>query len=152
VSPAVWITAPRLRGEPGDLALTLSEDPTLLRAASGERLYLSAGQHCRIVADAEHPARWRMQVEGYVYSVRYTPEATGECFAWHWHPGTRPDFHMHLMALHAAAGDLSRFHVPAGPISFATVVRFLIAELEVRPLRPDWTETLSRAELLPPAG
>jgi hypothetical protein len=152
VSPAVWITAPPLRGEPGDLALTLSDDPTPLRTTSGARLYLSAGQHCRIVPDTQHPGLWRMQKEGYVYSVRVSPESSSECFAWHWHPGTRADFHLHVAALHPAVGDLSRFHVPAGPIAFSTVVRFLITDLDVRPLRANWIDILAVADLSPPTA
>lgn len=78
--------------------------------------------------------------------MRFTASAASECFAWHWHPGSRPDYHLHVAAQHPEAGDLARLHLPCGPTSFSAVIRFLIAELDVRPLRGDWDVVLGQAE------
>lgn len=86
-----------------------------------------------------------MSAVTYAYMVRFSPGPGGECFAWHWHPTPRPDYHLHVTAQHREVGDLSRLHVPAGPVSFAAVVRFLIDELDVLPLRADWASLLAVA-------
>jgi len=146
VSSAVWITAPRLRGQADDLALALTDDPVALRVPRGPRLYLSAGQYCRFVADDRFPGEWTVRTGGYLYSVRFTPDPTGECLAWHWHPATRADRHLHVTAQHPQGGDLSRLHVPTGWTTFEQMVGFLITELGVRPLRADWSQLLDSLE------
>ncbi len=149
VSSTVWISAPRPLGAAGELALTLSEDPAPLRLRSGRRLYLVAGQFCRLAPDDQHPGAWQMRLEGYVYSVRFSQSEEGECFAWHWHPGSVTDPHLHVAAHHPDAGDLSRLHLPAALITFQAVLRFLLAELGVQPLRADWQRILSPNESRP---
>ncbi len=87
-----------------------------------------------------------MYLEDYTYVISFPAQRSGECFAWHWHPATYPRPHLHVTAQHTEGGDLSDLHVPAGFISFAEVVCFLIEEMEVRPLRGDWQAVLDAAE------
>lgn len=42
--------------------------------------------------------------------------------------------------------DLNRVHVPSGRVTLESVIRFLIADLGVRPAREDWDERLNRSE------
>ena len=42
--------------------------------------------------------------------------------------------------------DLDKLHLATGRVSLASVVRMPITEFRVAPRRPDWAETLDRAE------
>ena len=147
VSRAVWITAPRVRGQDDELALELSENPVALQLRGGGRLYLVARQFCRITAETHPHAAWTARGEGYLYAVQFGSDAATECLAWHWHPGTRPDTHLHMAATHPIGGDLSHLHVPTGWMEFAGVLRFLIGEMDVQPLRADWNAILRPAHI-----
>src|SRR5215207_6151450 len=111
----------------------MSEQLVPLRRRGGGSVFLSASQFCTVVAAGVGARAWRMRVVGYIYVVRFSPDDSEEGFAWHWHPTTRSDHHLHVSARHHLAGDLSRLHIPAGPTSFASVVRFSMDELNVRP-------------------
>jgi hypothetical protein len=68
-------------------------------------------------------------------------------FAYHWHPvgrshETRPHLHISGRTDPAELGDA---HFPTGPITIADVVRFLIADFQVRPRRADWSRILDSA-------
>lgn len=81
-----------------------------------------------------------------------------ELLTYHWQPGTAflgPDHsHLHVSAALAAqvttleteSIDLSRRHLATGMVSLAAVVRMLIEEFGVAPVRSDWREVLSTAE------
>ncbi len=85
---------------------------------------------------------WSGRVEGYIYSLRFDEDPVTECFAWHWHPTSRSDTHLHVNAAHSIGGDLSRLHVPTGWTALQDVLRFAIIELGVLPLRADWSSIL----------
>jgi hypothetical protein len=82
---------------------------------------------------------------GYWYQVR---RADGpEVLAFHWHPagpGANIPFpHLHLGRALGAIDIDPKAHVPTGRVSLEAVVAFLIRELGVRPLRPDWESVLA---------
>lgn len=145
VSPAVWVTGPRPSGQEGELALTTSDDPIALRREANP-LFLSAGQHFRIVPDERFDGEWKVRTEGYAYRAALSDETGDFILAWHWHPDTRPDPHLHIGAAHPDVSDLPKLHVPTGRVSFEEVVRFLVTELGVSPMRNDWEETLAETE------
>ena len=70
-----------------------------------------------------------------------------EVFAYHWHPHgqslvTTP--HLHVAARRPMA-DLSKIHFPTGIVPLAAVIRCLITEFGVEPLRSDWQDVLAEA-------
>ena len=109
-------------------------------------MFLSAGQHFRIVPDERFEGEYKVRTEGYAYRAGLSQETGRFLFAWHWHPDTRPDPHLHIGVEHPDIEDLPRLHVPTGRVSFEEVIRFLISELDVVPLRDDWGETLAETE------
>lgn len=129
----------------GELALTTSEDPILLRRDDAP-LFLSAGQHFRTIPDERFEGEWKVRTEGYAYRLALSEETGAFLLAWHWHPNTRPDPHLHVGADHPVVTELPRLHVPTGRVSFEEVGRFLITELGVVPMRRDWEETLAETE------
>ena len=67
-----------------------------------------------------------------------------ELAGWHWHPGgSSPWRQPHL---HVAGGRFGECHLPTGRVSLEEVLRLLLAELDVRPLRDDWPAVLDEVE------
>jgi hypothetical protein len=57
--------------------------------------------------------------------------------------------HMHVRAnQHLAPGatSIEKLHFPTGPVSLASIIRFLIEEVGVEPNRADWERVLTEAE------
>jgi hypothetical protein len=85
---------------------------------------------------------------GYWYHVQQKDGP--EIVAFHWHPGTvhgpisYP--HLHIGQPTSPIDIGSGRHVPTGRVSIEAVVRFLIKELHVRPLRSDWESVIADNE------
>jgi hypothetical protein len=126
-------------------ALALSEDPVLLGSTGGSdvRLQLSVQQQYQLV-EANDPERgpWKVATRAYRYELA---DSQGrELAGWHWHPGgSSPWRQPHL---HVAGGRFGECHLPTGRVSLEEVLRLLLAELDVRPLRDDWPAVLDEVE------
>jgi len=111
------------------------------------RLELSVLHTYVLKQRASELGAWQASTANYFYQVR---EWDGqEVIAFHWHPGRRgqPDFpHLHVTSQSGSVQIPAKSHVPTGRISIESVVRFLIEELDVRPLRPDWDRVLLEGE------
>jgi len=93
------------------------------------------------------PGNLRVTSAGYYYQIRDQRER--ELIAFHWHPGRRdqPDFpHLHIGVTTGTVSIVRKHHVPTGRVSLEAIVRFLITELDVRPLRNDWERVLDEGE------
>lgn len=119
---------------------TLGDIPVRLQGAAP--LALSVVHEYRIVPAASHRREWTGQVAGYRYEISH---AGGPMIlTFHWHPEglsrvTMP--HLHVGGPIQGV-DLAKAHVPAGVITLAGVVAFLITDLGVRPFRDDWRTVL----------
>ncbi len=94
-----------------------------------------------------------------MYQYRLLDHNHRELLAYHWQPGhafAGPDHpHLHVSAaldaqLDAVTRrkiDLDKLHVATGQVSLAAMVRMLIIEFGIAPLRHDWRETLDRTDL-----
>jgi hypothetical protein len=124
----------------GASAMRLSERWTKL--AGTHKLELSF-LHTYTVAPTHDG--WAVRSTAYRYQVRDDEER--EIIAYHWHPGLGVDYpHVQFKSLSAPV-DLRKSHIPTGRISFEAVVRFLVDELEVEPIRDDdWRTMLDRNE------
>ena len=82
----------------------------------------------------------------YHYHLLY--EDGTELIRFEWHPyGALVRYpHVHVHGLDADRVITDRTHIPSGRVSLASVVRFAIEELGVRPLRPDWATVLAKEE------
>jgi hypothetical protein len=101
------------------------------------------------VEDSSDPrGRLRVVVVGYAYTL--LDEAGREILAFHLHPDGRS--HVQTPHLHLGAGagqlrlELTRAHIPTGPMTIASVVRLGIEAFSVRPLRRDWDAVLARCD------
>ena len=93
----------------------------------------------------EDASGWSAHTRTYLYHV-YANDGR-EFAAFHWHPGrgrvALP--HAHFRTLNDPI-PMGKFHIPTGRVSLEAVVRLLIAELAVQPIRQDWERVLSRTE------
>jgi hypothetical protein len=80
---------------------------------------------------------------GYRYEIGEHPGP--ELVAYHWHlEGTSPVTEPHLHArIRGSSTDLSKLHLPTGLVNPDAVIRCLITEFSVEPLRPDWQDVLA---------
>ena len=99
-----------------------------------------------LAESSDAPDRWLAAIAGYVYQFSY--ENGRECIASHWHPrGASPIGWPHLHVSGPTAPiDLTRGHLPTGPVALPAVLRYAIDDLAVRPLRQDWPAVLKIAE------
>jgi hypothetical protein len=94
------------------------------------------------------------QVETRMYEYRFLDRDERELLVYHWQPGPEyagPDApHLHVSGSLEAQVDartrreveLDKLHIVTGIVSLQAVVRMLITEFQVRPLRADWQERL----------
>jgi hypothetical protein len=87
---------------------------------------------------------WEVDPLGYLYMVRN--DAQQELLSFHWHPSGRSPVttpHLHLgYGLEIPKSEFTNLHIPTGPVTLRQVVRFVITELRIRPLRRDWNKVL----------
>lgn len=142
-STAHWYSA---SGQgPGEIAHLVRPQAVPLRVA-GATLYLGSSQLYSIVADSRFEGEFKVSTRSYVYSLTPDAEQRSKLLAWHWHPQTRPDPHIHVHASHERIGALGGLHLPTARVSFESVIRFLIADWAVPPVREDWREVLDDVE------
>ncbi len=124
----------------GASAMRLSE--RWAKLAGRHRLELSF-LHTYIVAQTDDG--WVVHSTAYHDQIR--DDHAREFIAYHWHPGLGVDFpHVQFKSLSTPV-DLRTSHIPTGRVSFEAVVRFLIDELAVEPIRDDdWRTMLDRNE------
>lgn len=104
----------------------------------GRGLYLYAAHHYTVVEQEE---RFAVRTGGYIYSVN-SDERGGELYGWHWHPESSSWCAWPHLHAPTTLGD----HLPTGRVAFEQVVRWLIHEAGLLPLRPDAAEILDQNE------
>ena len=130
----------------GSLSLVHSDrdgDVTKLRRAAGD-LYLDVVQRFRPYQQDDRS--WRVTVTEYAYSIyerHPNDQGVRPMFAWHWHPTTHEQPHLHVVGVSATVDALHKLHVPTRRITFEAVIEFAIFELQVEPVRDDWQERLT---------
>jgi hypothetical protein len=119
----------------------------------GSRWHLYLGQVLQAVGDKKH---YQLRTAKYAYRIQRTPDIQDEAavrFEYVSRADT-PDFHYcrHHVQFHrdSISGDkdfsLCDFHIPTGWVTVENVIRFLIADLRVRPLTKNWGEELRKSE------
>lgn len=111
--------------------------PVQIRFTDREPLYLDAGQTFDVYYDG---SEYRVRTEGYIYIISPSERLDSALVAWHWHPPNRSRPHMHF--------DRPLGHIPTGRVTFESVVRYAIEELEAIPARKDWDDVLLATESL----
>lgn len=93
-----------------------------------------------------------------MYEFRLLDHQERELLVYHWQPTSafhgQDHPHLHISAALQAqvnavttrAYDLDKRHLATGQISLAMVVRMVIEEFGIAPLRPDWRQVLDQAD------
>lgn len=125
------------REEPYALILADAR-PVKLKAAN--YVALAVGQRFQIVPGKAARGPWKVSTKGYGYVVY---DDGGELIQYHWHPYIIdfPDPHIHTR-------DTPKRHTPTGRVSLEEVVRMLINDCGVSPIRDDWKEVLAETQSL----
>lgn len=116
-----------------------------------------------VIANESGRDRYQTMTPSYDYQILDLHER--ELLSYHWHPGgvspvTHPHFHVTSRVRPFDVDDpthptrqphsisFADMHIPTGPVLIENVVRLLIEEFGVVPLRPDWDEVLRENEAL----
>ena len=109
-------------------------------------LMLNVQPYFRVLTHETQGAPHHVEITGYRYII-YDGERK-EILTYHWHPGRR-SFHQ-APHLHLGAGAGMSFkaletkpHLPTGHVTLGEIIRFLINDLSVQPLRTDWNDVLT---------
>jgi hypothetical protein len=128
-------------------------DAVRLRSTTRRRrVLLRVSYGYLIERDAGDASGYRVENTGYLFRILDPDEH--EILAYHWHPVGRSSVthpHLHLssriapISLGRGQDDLplADVHIATGFIDFADVVRMLVEEFGVEPLRDDWRDVLS---------
>lgn len=111
--------------------------------AASRRFWFLATQHFHYVPDRRYRGEWKVATDGYAYTLATDEALSHEVVAWHWHPQTRPDPHLHIgRGLEEFNVLPGRAHIPTGRVAFEEVVLFLLKDLGAVPARDDWENVL----------
>ena len=113
--------------------------------AGAHNLMLNLEPHFRVRRTESQGDQFHVEIVGYGYIV-YDSEQR-EILAYHWHPGPRefvqtPHFHLGSGARVGFDPLVSKTHLPTGYVTFAEIIRVLIRDLSVQPIRSDWEAVL----------
>ena len=134
-----------------------SPEPHVMLLAGGEpvplkgprKLALTVHHHYRVVEAEGELGPFKVRSAAYIYAV---DDASGdEVVSYHWHPLTTPDItfaHLHFRRVADEYQELLHGHFPTGRVSIERLVRFLIVELAVEPVRGDWQTVLDRTNTI----
>jgi hypothetical protein len=103
-------------------------------------IWLSVAQHYEVVQAPPPRGPWKVATRAYWYRVDYLDKS--EMLSYHWHPLSRSPVtspHLHLAAY-------PRTHFPTGRACLEEVLRFAILDLDVEPLRDDWSTVLEGSQ------
>ena len=101
--------------------------------------------NCRIVETGRPVASWMVDVVGYYYAIHDSEER--EILLYHWHPRSNSLVatpHLHLeQGAQVGRTEVRGAHMPTGDVSLNAILRVLIEEMDVQPLRSDWESILA---------
>jgi hypothetical protein len=133
-------------------ALLFQNNPVVL--GQDKRFALKLIQQYRIVED-EEPGRgpWKVSTVAYYYTLE-TPETSAapsqEVLGYHWHPQERNAVTYPHLHLYQGAGtlrhNLIKAHLPTARVAVEDVLRCVITQLGVVPLRDDWEAILTETQ------
>jgi hypothetical protein len=107
-------------------------------------------QHFRVIEAPIPYGPYKVETVAYYYTVIELDDPWREVFAYHWHPQGRspvifPHFHLY-QGVGTMRGEVRKAHFPTGRIALEEVLRLVIQEFGVIPLRDDWEAILHRTQ------
>jgi len=104
--------------------------------------YLRSSLQYRYADDDRFPGERKVSTHDYAHTLGETPSLKPGLYSWEW-AAREPRYpHVHVRRGHRDFAGLGKIHIPTGRVFFEDVVRFLIEEHEVEPVREDWRTIL----------
>lgn len=130
----------------GALGLAGLGNPEPIRLRDTD-LGLSVALHYHIVEAEGERGPIKVSTSGYYYTVH--DQDGRDILAFHWHPQVGVTYpHLHIGAgAQAGRPEFEHAHIPTGRVALEAVLRLLIRDFGVRPLRPEWDRELAEAEM-----
>lgn len=132
----------------------LADDAATVKLRGQFQLGLAVALRYQVVPSERSDNGWKIRTTKYIYEI--ADERGDSLFEFHWHPDgssrvTTPHLHIRpSLKVAVEVQDLYRkvtkSHIPTGRVALEQVVRFLIAELDIVPLRDDWEKVLQATE------
>jgi hypothetical protein len=111
-------------------------NPVALR--SNPALLLTILMHYKVTEAQGQLGPWKVSTVAYLYSVQ--DKQGHELFSYHWHPTSTPQYdYPHL---HVHSGILAKLHLPTRRISLEEILRLVITQLNVKPIKREWEKVL----------
>jgi hypothetical protein len=129
-------------------AIVLGRDEPVALRTNRRPVLLSARLWFNVEPVSDPRGRLRAVIAGYAFTL--LDENQREILAFHLH--TDGQSHIQTPHLHLGAGagqlrsELSRAHIPTGPITLAAIVRLAVEAFSIRPMRGDWDAVLARSD------
>lgn len=128
------------------LALLGQADP--VRLPGPLKIGLFVAHYYEVIEAGTGDDRYRAHSRGYHYEL--SDEQGRTLVGYDWHPDGQGDDtvawpHVHLRG-YTRPVNLSHVHWPTGRVSFESIIRTAIRDLQVPPLRADWEALLDRHE------
>jgi hypothetical protein len=116
------------------------------RLKSNPTLFLTLKMQYRVTKAVGVRGPWKVSTEAYYYGIHDRQQT--EILSYHWHPKTERTFpHIHLHSGSSVIRALQGIHLPTGRVSLEQVLRLLIEEMKVKPLRADWAKVIQGTQL-----
>lgn len=127
---------------------------TLRRSANRSPLRLKISIGYRITPMPVSESEYHLTISYYAYSISAINGR--EIVVFHWHPGgvgiDWPHLHVGSLLVDSSQHDIgrrfSRLHLPTSRVSIEQVVRALITQFDVTPIRSDWQTILDEGDLM----
>ena len=120
-------------------ALSFRHEASKLKSSPVLFLTVNIRFHIRQAKGKKGP--WKVSTSAYYYGIQDSDRR--EILAYHWHPGVGPTYpHLHFHSATGSAKQLSKTHMPTKRISLEEVLRFIIEELGVKPMRSNWKDVV----------
>lgn len=128
-----------------------SDGPSCVQV--GRRYHLFLGQTLQALRDGE---QYRLRTLAYAYRISEGPSFSDPCiFRWEYNSRERreslsPRHHFHTPVILRCFGtrdlNLNQLHIASGWVTVEEIIRFLIAELNIKPKSRDWDRLLRDSE------
>jgi hypothetical protein len=128
-------------------ALMLYNSPAVL--GRDKQFALDLAQQYRVVRGEGRRGPWKVSTIAYNYTLLIAKSGQ-EVLAYHWHPTGHSNVTYPRLHLYQGAGalqhNLLKAHLPTARIAIEDVVRCVITQLGVIPLRNDWEAILAETQ------
>jgi hypothetical protein len=95
------------------------------------------------VDDDRHTGERKVATLHYAHTVGESEDLSRQLYAWHWAADEPKYPHLHLFRSSPEFHGLGKLHIPTGRVFYEDVIRFLLDEHGVEPVREDWDAVLS---------